>query len=275
MIDLHCHILPGVDDGPAELEESLEMGKQAVADGIETLVATPHTLDGTYHNPLQRVKDNVVRLRKVFEEHRIPIDLCVGSEAHICTGLTQKVLAGEVATLNDNGRYVLVEFPLHVIPPGSKEELFQLRLNDITPILAHPERSSIFQYQPELLFDWVDMGCLVQITAMSITGQLGQEAMECSHYLLKHRYVHVVATDAHSPVNRPPIFSPALKVSARILGNVLEARTMILDRPQAILAGRSVTVPKPEPLRKKKPWFNVPETLMKNMFVKNPMSNSN
>jgi len=256
LIDLHCHIIPGVDDGPASMEQSLDMAKQAVADGIQTLVATPHTLNEFYHNSLQNIEDNVNRLRKTFQKNRININLCTGSEVRICAGLKQKIINKEVATINNNGRYVLVEFPLHVMPPGSREELFQLKLNDITPILAHPERNPIFQHQPELLSDLMSMGCLIQITAMSITGRFGQEAMECAHKLLKNRQSHVIATDAHSPDNRPPILSPAVEASARILGSMEEAREMVIHRPKAILTGEPIKAPEPKPLRKKKWWFS-------------------
>jgi protein-tyrosine phosphatase len=182
MIDLHCHILPGIDDGPADMDESLAMARQAAADGIHTLVAAPHTLNEVFHNPRPRVQESVARLGKALAENKIPIDVCVGSEVHICIGLAKKVMDKEVATINDTGRYVLVEFPLHVIPPGSKEELFQMKLNDITPILAHPERNPVFQNHPDWLQYFVDMGCLVQITAMSITGLLGEDAMDCAQY---------------------------------------------------------------------------------------------
>jgi protein-tyrosine phosphatase len=245
-----------VDDGPASIEESLDMAKQAVADGIQTLVATPHTLNEVYHNPLQTIEDNVTRLHKAFRNNRININVCTGSEVRICTGLKQKVIAREIATLNNTGRYILVEFPVHVIPPGSKEELFQLMLNNITPVLAHPERNMVFQHQPDLLFDLTAMGCLVQITAMSITGQFGQDAMECAHILLKNRQCHVIATDAHSPTNRPPILSPAIQVCARILGSLEEAREMVVNRPQAILNGEPIKASEPKPLCKKKWWFN-------------------
>ncbi len=256
MIDLHCHILPGVDDGPVSIQESLDMAKQAVADGIQTLVATPHSFNGIYLNPFQDVEDNVNRLRRALAENQINIEVCVGSEVHICTGLAQKVMAKEVATVNDTRRYVLVEFPLHVIPPGSQEELFQMKLNDITPILAHPERNPIFQNHPDRLQYFVDMGCLVQITAMSITGLLGEDAMDCAHTLLEQRQVHVIATDAHSPDNRPPLLSLAVEASARILGSLEEAKAMVIHRPKAILAGEPVKAPEPKPLRQKKWWFN-------------------
>ncbi|MCJ7538683.1 MAG: hypothetical protein MUO88_03360 [Desulfobacterales bacterium] len=256
MIDLHCHILPGVDDGPADMDESLAMARQAAADGIQTLVAAPHTLNEVFHNPLQRVRDSVARLRRALAENRIDIEVCVGSEVHICTGLAQKVMAKEVATVNDTGRYVLVEFPLHVIPPGSQEEIFQMKLNDITPILAHPERNPVFQNHPDRLQYFVDMGCLIQITAMSITGLLGEDAMDCAHTLLEQRQVHVIATDAHSFDNRPPILSPAVDAAARSLGSREEAEAMVIHRPRAILAGKPVKAPAPKPIRKKKWWFN-------------------
>jgi protein-tyrosine phosphatase len=255
LIDLHCHILPGVDDGPDSMEESLEMANQAAADGIHTLVATPHTHNGVYHNSLHHTENNVARLRNALRKNRIHINLCIGSEVRICTGLKQKVIAKEIATLNNTGRYILVEFPVHVIPPGSKEELFQLTLHNITPILAHPERNMVFQDQPELLFDLTAMGCLVQITAMSITGNFGRDAMECAHMLLKNRQSHIIATDAHSPVKRPPILSPAVKTCAQILGNLEQAREMVASRPRAILNGEPVKITEYRAICKKKWWF--------------------
>ena len=256
MIDLHCHILPGIDDGPAHMDESLAMARQAAADGIKTLVAAPHTLNEVYLNPRHQVLEHVAHLQKALAEHKIDIEICMGSEVHICTGLAKKILAGEVATINDTGRYVLVEFPLHVIPPGSQEELFQMKLSDITPILAHPERNPVFQNHPERLGYFVDMGCLIQITAMSITGLLGEDAMDCAHTLLEQRKVHVIASDAHSFDNRPPILSPAVDVAARNLGSREEAEAMVIHRPRAILSGKPVKAPNPKPIRKKKWWFN-------------------
>ena len=256
MIDLHCHILPGVDDGPAHMDESLAMARQAAADGIKTLVAAPHTLNEVFHNPRQRVQEAVARLQNALAEHSIDIEICMGSEVHICTGLAKKVLSGEVATINDTGRYVLVEFPLHVIPPGSDEELFQMKLNHITPILVHPERNPIFQNHPDRLQYFVDMGCLVQITAMSITGLLGEDAMDCAHMLLEQRQVHVIASDAHSFDNRPPILSPAVDVAARSLGSREEAEAMVIHRPRAILEGKPIKALNPKPIPKKKWWFN-------------------
>ena len=254
MIDLHSHILPSIDDGSSSIEESIAMAKLAVSDGIRTIVATPHTLNGVYYNSSPDVINHVANLRKVLQENRIELNLYPGSEAHICAGLARKILSGEIATINNNGQYVLVEFPVQVIPSGAKNELFQLKLKGITSIIAHPERNMVFQHRLELLYDLVAMGSIVQITATSITGGLGEEAMECAHKLLDLRLAHIISTDSHSPENRLPVLSPAVEAAAEILGNINEAKEMVTIRPAAILAGKPVNLPEPKP-QSKKGWF--------------------
>lgn len=256
MIDLHSHILPAVDDGSSSVEESIAMAKQAVGDGIRTVVATPHTLNGVYYNSLDKVLDHVANLREILLKNQIELNLCSGSEVHICAGLAEKILSGEIATINNNKQYALVEFPGQVIPSGSKNELFQLKLKGITPIIAHPERNMIFQRQLELIYDLVAMGSIIQITAMSITGGLGEEAMECAHRLLNLRLAHVIATDSHSFKNRPSILSQAVEVAAKIMGDTKEAEKMVTIRPDAILKGKPVSLPEPKRQRKKG-WFSM------------------
>lgn len=255
MIDIHSHILPAIDDGSSSVEESIDMARQAVADGIRTVVATPHTLNGVYYNPLDKVINHVANLREILQENRIELNLCSGSEVHICAGLAKKILTGEVATINNNGQYALVEFPVQAIPSGSKNELFQLKLKGITPIIAHPERNMVFQRRLEYLYDLVAMGSIVQITAMSITGGLGEEAMECAHRLLELRLAHIIATDSHSSENRPLVLSPAVEAAAEIMGDINEAKEMVTIRPGAILAGKPVNLPDPKRPRKKG-WFS-------------------
>ena len=255
MIDIHCHILPGVDDGPSSMAESVAMAKQAVADGIETVVATPHTFNEIYDNPAGEVNTRVARLRETFSKEDLTLDLRPGSDAHICVRMAEKILAGEAATIDNTGRYILVEFPTQIIPPGSKDELFQLKLKDITPVITHPERNPVFQQRMETLYDLVAMGCLLQITAMSITGEFGEEAMVFAHRLLDLRLAHIIATDAHSPKSRPPILSPAVEAAARVMGSIKEAEEMVTVRPQAILDGKPVEISEPKHPRKKSWWF--------------------
>ena len=126
---------------------------------------------------------------------------------------------GRTASINNTGQYILVEFPFNMILPGTREVLFQLFLGGITPVLAHPERNLALQRNPDILSDLVAMGCLVQLTAMSVTGELGHDAMEYAHYLLRQRQAHVIATDSHNAENRPPILSYAVEATAYILGD--------------------------------------------------------
>jgi protein-tyrosine phosphatase len=254
LIDLHCHILPGVDDGPADLTESLAMARQAVSDGVEKIVATPHVQNGVYHNLFSLVVENVENLQKALAAQSLPLKLYPGQEVHLCVGMIDKLSSGEISTLDTNGRYVLLELPFQGIPPGAKEEIFQLRLKGITPILAHPERNIFLQRQLEWVYDLVDMGCLVQITAMSITGRLGGDARGCAKKLLKLRLAHLIASDAHSSEYRTPVLSAGVHAAAKILGSMSEAQDMVCSRPEAVLAGLPIKIPEPERLRKR--WWS-------------------
>ncbi len=265
MIDIHSHILPGIDDGAADTEESLEMARAAVADGIHTIVATPHTLNGVYINTLQDVTDQVIALRQVFKKKQVPVDLRTGAEAHICVGMTDRIQSGEIAAINDYRslnlkilkskiRYVLIEFPAQAIPAGYKNELFHLKASGITPVIAHPERNPVFQRKQEILYELVNMGCLLQLTAMSITGGLGGGIMSFSRQMLECRLAHVIATDSHSVESKSPVLSPAVEAAARIIGSMKEAEDMVTKTPEAILEGKSVYIPEPKEPQKKS-WF--------------------
>lgn len=254
MIDLHCHILPGVDDGPSHVEESLKMAECAVADGIHTLVATPHAFNGIYHNPLPHIFAHIAHLKKIIIEKQIPIDICPGAEIRIHQDMYRSVKEGKTVSINNTGHYILVEFPYNMILPGTRDVLFQLFLNGITPVLAHPERNLALQRNPDILSDLVTMGCLVQLTAMSITGELGHDAMEYAHFLLKQRQAHVIATDSHNAESRPPILSSAVEVTAHILCDTKAAEAMVTENPRIILDGKPLDLPEPRKTSKKQGW---------------------
>jgi protein-tyrosine phosphatase len=252
LIDIHCHILPGIDDGAASVEESVEMAKQAVSDGIRITAATPHTLNGVYLNPLSEITRHVSILREILADQNIPLELFLGSDAHIVRDMAERVDSGDAVTLNDNGKYLLVEFPPHFIPEWHKDVLFQLRIQGITPIITHPERNIVLMEHREMLYDLVSAGCLMQITAMSITGEFGEYALDCARFILEHRLAHIIATDAHSSETRRPKLSSAVKAAARILGDLSDAEKMVTDTPNAVISGESVIVPQPEHSRPKK-----------------------
>jgi protein-tyrosine phosphatase len=245
VIDLHCHILPGVDDGSRSLEESLSMAKMAVEDGIHTVVATVHTLNGVYVNPVHDVIARLNALKNVFMENHIGLQLHAAYEVHLCPRIVESIRNGNAGTIDSAGKYLLLEFPSQTVPKGVKEEIFSLKLNGITPIIAHPERNAFIQRDSDLLYELLGMGALIQVTAMSVTGGFGMAAKQSAERLLKRRMCHIIASDAHSASARPPVLSRAVDDAAEILGSFEEAQRMVTHVPAAILAGRAPEIPEP------------------------------
>ncbi len=246
MIDLHCHILPGADDGPRSLEESLAMATLAVKDGIQVVVATPHTLNGIYSNPLNEIIEKVNSLQKSLFENNIDLVLHVGADVHLYPHLLDRITSGDAPTINAAGKFILLELPsMTILKKEVKDEIFHLKLNGITPIITHPERNDIIQNDPEILYEFISMGALSQITAMSLTGDFGMRAKHSSGILLKHRLAHIIASDAHSSDNRPPLLSHAVEKAAEILANNEEAECMVTEIPSAILSGKMPDIPEP------------------------------
>ena len=238
MIDLHCHILPGIDDGPASMDESLAMCRLAAQDGIHTIVATPHTLNGQYENPTSEVIEHVSALNKALIEYDIRVRILPGSEVHLSRDLWGSVESGEAGTINNDKKYLLLELPIHAVPPRLKDEIFGLKVRGITPIIAHPERNMVIQRDSSILYDCIQSGALSQITAASRTGGFGGLVMHCSETLLEHRLVHIIASDAHSYDSRPPILSQGVEAASQILGNWDEAERMVVGAPETILSGQ-------------------------------------
>jgi len=173
LIDIHCHTLPSVDDGAQSLEESLLMARRAEEDGIDTIVATPHTLNGIHINPINEVISKVASLQETLSKNNIELTLYAGADVHLCPHMPELIESGDAGTINGVGKYILLEFPTQVVSPGVKNEIFSLRLNEITPIITHPEGNPIIQKDIDILYEFIHMGALIQVTAMSITGDGG------------------------------------------------------------------------------------------------------
>jgi len=253
MIDLHCHILPGLDDGAANLEESLRMCSMAAEDGIKTIVATPHTLDGVYMNELTGIRQAVSDLNRHLIQNHIPVEILPGADVHVNINLLELLKEGKATTVNDNRRYLMLEFPHRSVPPKVQNLIFELNLHGIIPILTHPERNMVLQHDLDLVHELVLQGVLVQITALSLLGEFGSGAERCSRDLLKRNLVHIIATDAHSPESRPPLLSPALEAATRLIGET-SALALVTSHPSAIIQGRDLP-DLPEPEKPKKSFF--------------------
>lgn len=229
MIDLHCHILPGIDDGPSAWEESIEMARMAYQDGIRTIVATPHIMGDS---PSPDTVDRLVhQLNSFLREHGIGIEVLPGAELKAHLGARDAMNY----TLN-NGRHVLIEFQHNFISKNTPSLIFDFILNGLTPIISHIERSPSVLEKPGLLKSMVEMGCLIQITATSVTGGFGPEIRACALYLLKHGMAHVLASDAHSSTWRPPMLSDALRECEKVAG-AKYVSAMVHDTPRLIIEG--------------------------------------
>jgi protein-tyrosine phosphatase len=245
LIDLHCHILPSVDDGAGSLEESLAMAALAHEDGIHTVVATPHALDGRFHNPLVSTLERVASLQAFLVQRGLPLRLVAGGDVHLCPDMVGRIRKGEAVTINNDKKYLLLELPPQAIPPRIKDEIFALKLNGITPIITHPERNPVILRDLHVLHDLISLGALSQLTAMSLTGGFGEPVRRCASEILRSRLAHIIASDAHSPDSRPPLLSAAVLAAQELTGDEAYARSMVLDVPAAILEGKRVEILEP------------------------------
>jgi protein-tyrosine phosphatase len=234
MIDLHTHIVPGVDDGAADPNEAVAMCRLAKADGTEIIVATPHQRHPRWENDdLRRIDERLAGVRAAVEGPEIRL----GAEIHVGSDLLREVEllpGGSLLTLAGS-RYLLLEFPpsLELISP--RAIVHELTVAGWRPIIAHPERIRPWAEDPAELGELVDLGALLQLTAMSVTGEFRRRSQACSTFLLDQGWVHVVASDAHDPERRPPILSRAFEAVSRRWGLDLAER-LFRDNPRRILA---------------------------------------
>lgn len=232
MIDIHCHILPGVDDGATDDADAVKMARIAAEDGIEKIVATPHIRDEQY--PQQAIIEKTDHLNRLLEKLQIPVKILPGAEV-------QHLLAPSIIkayTIN-NTKYVLIEFPYDYMPQNSKKIIFQLIIHGLKPIIAHPERNSAIIRNPKMLVNLLDTNVYVQITADSIAGIFGREIQKCSIYLLQNALVDLIASDAHSSDHRSPNLSGGLKWAEKIIGKE-KAQQMVRKNPEAIINGDNI-----------------------------------
>jgi protein-tyrosine phosphatase len=263
MIDLHSHILPGVDDGVATEEEAVEFARIAAADGVRTIVATPHCREGFFVNERPAVVAAVDRLRSRLASARIPLELLPGAEVHIGPDLVERVRDGRAPTLADNGKTLLLELSTSQRPVELENLIFQLKLAGIVTLLAHPERIRYFRDDVRRYEMAIRMGAYGQITSGSVLGVFGEEILEFSEELVRKGLVHVVASDAHNLRGRPPLLRPAIEKIGSWVG-AAHASRMASDIPRALLEGREPDVEPPREARPaKRPLFS-------RMFRKGP-----
>lgn len=233
MIDLHCHILPGIDDGASDLGVSLDMAKAAVAQGIAIVACTPHILPGLYHNSGPAIRQATLRLQEVLDAEGIPLRLVAGADVHMTPDFVAGLRSGQLLSIADS-RYVLVEPPHHSVPPQLEGFFFNLVASGYVPILTHPERLSWVPSRYEAIKRLILAGVWMQITAGSFAGAFGRNALYWAERMLDEGCVHLIATDAHDAERRPPDLAAARELVAKRVG-AEEAQCLVLTRPMGVL----------------------------------------
>lgn len=234
MFDLHNHLLPGTDDGPADMEESIEMARMAYEDGTRVIVATPHGKDVVEKSSIPAVRALVDRLNHEIADRFIPLRILLGMENHLEPN-TPDLVDNGLAIPIEGTHYILIELPFQSYPLYVDNVLFQVQIKGLRPIIVHPERNTRIQDSPETLAGLVQRGAIAQLTASSITGAFGKDAQSSSRELLQRGLVHIIASDGHTAGGkRDPILSIGVVGAARIIGEEAALR-MVTDTPQSIL----------------------------------------
>src|SRR5438477_5541651 len=240
MIDIHSHILPGLDDGSKSWDMTLQMCRLAIRDGIEHIVASPHA-DDTYVYSRDRVRELIIELGNRIGDQ---LTFSVGCDFHLSFENIEDAVACPQRYTIASKQYLLVELSEYGIPPQVIDSLGRFQAAGIVPIITHPERNAILQRRPERVLDWVEAGCLVQVTASALTGFWGEAVRRIAMWLLENNAAHVLASDAHDDKHRRPILSEAREAVAKSFGANL-ARALVRDNPEAIVSGQ----PLPQPRR--------------------------
>lgn len=250
MIDIHCHIIPGIDDGPKTIEDSVQMANFAVSEGITTIIATPHHLNGKYENIKKKIIEKINDFNEVLVEEGIPLVILPGQEIRIHGEMVASIEKGDILTINQSNQYVFVELPSNHVPRYTSQLFYDLQLIGLTPILVHPERNSELIETPDILYKLVKNGALTQLTAASILGRFGKKIRKFSIELIEYNLTHFIASDAHNITNRSFHLRDAYETVEKELGS--SRRYLLYENADLLVNGSTVYTNPPERIKKKK-----------------------
>ncbi|MFD3446624.1 tyrosine-protein phosphatase [Microbacteriaceae bacterium 4G12] len=250
MIDLHCHIIPGVDDGAQTLEDSIAMAKSAASQGIHTIVATPHHQNGRFMNEKSTILQKIESLNEALKQEDIALTILPGQENRLFGNIVEDYQNGKIVTVNETNKYILIEFPSDHVPRYAEQLFYELQTQGLIPILVHPERNAELIQRPDILYKLVTKGALTQVTASSLTGHFGKNVKKFSLQLVEHNLTHVIASDAHNVTNRAFHLREGSEVLEKEFGTDLAIQFQ--ENAYIIISGKSVYKEDPEPIRRKK-----------------------
>ncbi|MDU1846677.1 MAG: CpsB/CapC family capsule biosynthesis tyrosine phosphatase [Niallia nealsonii] len=249
MIDIHSHILPGIDDGAQTIEDSIKMAKAAVNEGITTIIATPHHKNNQFNNLKSSILTKVNDLNTVFKQENIPLTVLPGQEVRIYGEVIEDYYKEEILTLNHT-KYLFIEFPSSSVPRYAERLMYELQTEGIIPIIVHPERNKELQEKPDILFQLVKNGALTQLTASSLTGYFGKTIKKFSEQLILQNLTHFIASDAHNTYNRGFKFKEAHKFIEENFG--IDYIYLFKENSELLSRDKHIIKEIPEPIKRKK-----------------------
>jgi len=249
MIDIHSHILPGVDDGAQTEADSIAMAKAAVEQGIHTIIATPHHKNGKYENERKQIIQYTEILRELLAREHIPLTVLPGQEIRLNGEMLEDLEDGSLLSLNDT-KYLFIEFPSGHVPRFAKQMIFDIQVAGYTPIIVHPERNRELIEHPGKLYDFVQNGALTQVTAGSVKGKFGKNVQKFTQQLLENHLTHFIASDAHNTKTRAFWMEEAFQEVKKNFGS--DYFYMFLENSQLLVDNMNVNRFEPSKIKKKK-----------------------
>jgi len=257
MIDIHCHILPGIDDGASDVEESLKMARFAEQDGVKTIIATPHVFRPPFiQKNLFFIQEKWSEFSLLLKTNNIQIELLLGSEIHFVHDLINAMKVNYPYFGLNRGSYMIIEFPSNHVFSGAKELFFELTSRGSNLIIAHPERNSVFMRDPALLYDLIKMGVFTQANSGSFSALYGTQIQETAYRFLEWNFTHFLASDSHGRHKRSTRLSRAFRKIGELVGQK-EALALVEHNPKAVVEDREIAFYKDpvNPTNKKKTFF--------------------
>lgn len=254
MIDLHCHILPGIDDGAKDWEESLLMAEKAVEEGITHILATPHHQNRSWINPKNKVIALVDELQERLNQANIDLTVFPGQEVRIHGDLLNNIELNEISFIDEFDKYLLIEFPTPVVPHYTEQLFFNLQSEGITPIIVHPERNQAILDDPSILKTFVDRGVMAQLTAGSYTGAFGKKIERLSEHFIEANLIHYIASDAHNTSGRTFYMRAAFEKLEKKVGQEKVVAFQKVSR--ALINGDPVALPTPKDVQLKRSFLD-------------------
>ena len=232
--DIHTHILPGIDDGPATIEESIEMAKIAAEDGIRQMVVTPHTLNGVYFNERNNILKKCEDLKRILVKSQVPVKIIPGSEVRMCPEVISGIENDSIMTINDKKKHIFIELPDQFVQDAVICFINRMKEKKVTPVISHPERNCIVCNDITVLERFILAGAMTQLTGESFLGKFGKQSLKCARKMASGCMINLVGSDCHSAGKRKPELSKAYREVVSLMGEY-GANKIFFENPLKIL----------------------------------------